>query len=273
MVSRFLSLVVFVSIIISCNKEKPIAPETPTDRVEIQLKDISWQHLPSPYYHFDYNDSGFITNASYSSSALSYDVFYTGFRIRELKNLVGAYVDKIQYTYDQNLVTVIKYYNKTGIIYKRCFLTYNSSRQIIKMEWELKIENMGFAAHRTVTFSYYPDGNLVELSEQRHAIPGVQTASLILDRFENYDQQKNVDAFSLLHRSDEHMVLLPSVVLQKNNPGKNIRSGDGIHYEISYTYQYNSSQVPVSRKGDVLFTSGPDAGTHFESNVNFSYYE
>jgi hypothetical protein len=141
------------------------------------------------------------------------------------------------------------------------------------MEWELKIENMGYAAHRTVDFSYYPDGNLAELRDQRHAIPGIQTASLILDRFENYDQKKNVDGFSLLHRPDEHLVLLPNVVLQKNNPGKNIRTGDGIHYEIRYTYQYNSSQTPVSRKGDVLFTSGPDAGKHFESNVGFSYYE
>jgi len=264
---------VLASIFISCRKDKPIVPEIPTDRVEIQLKDMNWQHLPSPYYHFDYTDSGFITNASYSAFSLSYDVYYTGNRIRETKSLFGAHKDRIQYTYDQNLVTVIKYINEDGIIYKRCFLTYNGSRQIIKMEWEMKIENMGYAAHRTVDFSYYPDGNLTELRDQRHAIPGIQTASLILDRFENYDQKKNVDGFSLLHRPDEHPVLLPTVVLQKNNPGKNIRSGDGIHYEISYTYQYNSSQIPVSRKGDVLFTSGPDAGTHFESNVSFNYYE
>jgi len=273
MVSRFLSLVIFVSIIISCNKEKPIEPETPTDRVEIQLETISWQHLPSPYYHFDYSDSGFITNASYSSFLLSYDVYYTGNRIRETKSLFGAHKDWIQYTYERNMVTVIKYINENGIIYKRCFLAYNSSRQIIKMEWELKIENMGFAAHRTVDFSYHPDGNLSELSDQRHAIPGIQTASLIVDLFENYDQKKNVDGFTLLHRPDEHLVLLPNVVLQKNNPGKVIRSGDGIHYEISYSYQYNSSNAPVSKKGDMLFTNGPDAGTHFESNVNFTYYE
>ena len=273
MVSRFLSLVVFVSIIISCNKEKPIAPDSPTDRVEIQLKDISWQHLPSPYYFFEYSDSGFITNASYSSFSLSYDVYYTGNRIRETKNLFGAHKDRILYTYDQNLVSVIKYINEDGIIYKRCFLVYNGSRQIIKMEWELKIENSGFAAHRTVDFSYYADGNLSELIDQRHAIAGIQTASLIREHFENYDQKKNVDGFSLLHRPDEHLVLLPNVVLQKNNPGKVIRSGDGIHYEISYSYQYNSSQVPISKKGDMLFTNGTDAGKHFESNVEYTYYE
>jgi hypothetical protein len=141
------------------------------------------------------------------------------------------------------------------------------------MEWEQKIENMGFALHRTVDFSYHPDGNLAELSDQRHAIPGIQTANLILESFENYDQKKNVDGFTLLHRPDEHLVLLPNVVLQKNNPGKIIRSGDGIHYEISYTYQYNSSQTPVSKNGDMLFTNGPDAGKHFESNVSFTYYE
>lgn len=273
MVSRFLMVLAWVAIFSSCRKDKPIVPETPTDRVEIRLKDINWQHLPSPYYHFDYSDSDFITKASYSSGALSYDVFYSGNRISEAKNLVGAHKDKIQYTYDQTLVTLIKYINENGIIYKRCFLTYNGSRQIIKMEWELKIENMGYAAHRTVDFSYYPDGNLVELRDQRHAIAGTQTANLIVERFENYDQKKNVDGFSLLHRPDEHLVLLPNVVLQKNNPGKNIRSGDGLHYEISYTYQYNGSNTPASKKGDMLFMNGPDAGKHFESNVSFTYYE
>ena len=273
MVSRFLTVVALVSIFTSCNKEKPTVPDNTTDRVAIRLMDMNWQHLPSPYYHFDYSNSGFITNASYSSFSLSYDVYYTGNRIRETKSLFGAQKDRIQYTYDQNLVSVIKFLNEDGIIYKRCFLTYNGSRQINSMEWELKIENLGYAAHRTVDFSYYPDGNLEELWDQRHAIAGIQTASLIVDRFENYDQNKNVDGFSLLHRPDEHLVLLPSVILQKNNPGKNIRSGDGLHYEISYTYQYNSSQAPVSKKGDMLFVSGPDAGTHFETNVGFTYYE
>ncbi len=273
MVNRILIVFLLVSFFTSCRKDKPIVPETPTDRVEIKLKDITWQHLPSPYYYFEYSDSGFINNASYSSFALSYDVYYTGSRIRETKNLVGAHKDRIQYTYDQNLVTVIKYINEAGIIYKRCFLTYNGSRQITRMEWELKIENLGYVMHRTVDFSYYPDGNLSELKDQRHAIQGIQTANLIQERFENYDQKKNVDGFTLLHRPDEHLVLLPSVVLQKNNPGKVIRSGDGIHYEISYIYQYNSSQTPVSKKGDMLFTSGPDAGNHFENNVGFTYYE
>ena len=272
MVNRFLILVVFVSII-SCNKEKPIVPGTPTDRVEIQLETINWRHLPAPYYFFEYTDSGFITNVSYSSFSLSYDVYYANNRIRETKSLFGAHKDRIQYTYDQNLVTVIKYINEDGIIYKRCFLTYNSSRQIIRIEWEQKIENMGFASHRTVDFNYHPDGNLAELRDERHAIPGIQTATLIVDHFENYDQKKNVDGFSLLHRSDEHLLLLPNVVLQKNNPGKNIRTGDGLHYEISYTYQYNSSNLPVSKKGDMLFKNGPNAGTRFESNVDFTYYE
>jgi len=273
MVSRILLIVAIVTTSISCNKNKPVLPQPPTHHGEIHLKDIVWQHLPSPYYHFDYSDSGFITKASYSSGALSYDVFYTGNRIRETKNQVGAHKDWIQYTYELSMVTVIKYINENGIIYKRCFLTYNGLRQIIKMEWELKIENLGFAAQRTVDFTYHPDGNLAELSDHRHDIPGIQTANLIQERFENYDQKKNVDGFTLLHRPDEHLVLLPNVVLQKNNPGKIIRSGDGIHYEISYTYQYNSSQAPVSKKGDMLFTNGPDAGNHFVSNVDFTYYE
>ena len=274
MYSKLLILLFLVSVFVSCKKDPASTPDPiPTDRVEIKLKDIIWPSLPSPFYHFEYNDSGYITRASYSSGLLLYDVFHSNRRIREARNLVGTLKDVIEYTYNAGLVTLIKYTNEAGINYKRCFLTYNNSRQLTKMEWELKMGNVGFASHRTVELSYYADGNLKELTDQRHEITGHQTATLITERFENYDQKKNVEAFSWLHRADEHMVLLPGVVLQKNNPGKNLRGGDGVHYTINYTYQYNGIGVPLAKKGDMVFTSGPNSGTHFEVNVSYTYYD
>ena len=274
MFRKLLVLSLLVSVFVSCRKDRATIPDpTPTDRIEIKLKDIVWQHLPSPFYHFEYSDSGYITRATYSSGLLLYDVFHADKRIKETRNLVGALKDLIQYTYDAGMVTVIKYINEDGITYKRCFLSYNNSRQLTRMEWELKIDNVGFASHRTVEFSYYPDGNLNELTDQRHPITGHQTAHLITERFENYDQKKNVEAFSLLHRPDEHVVLLPGVVLQKNNPAKNTRGGDGVHYTIDYIYQYNAGGAPLAKKGDMVFTSGPNSGTHFEINVAYTYYE
>lgn len=69
-----------------------------------------------------------------------------------------------------------------------------------------------------------------------------------------------------------HMLLLPGVRLQKNNPLRHIRSGSGIHYEINYNYIYNDLKRPVQKTGDAVFTNGPDAGLHFQTNPSFTYY-
>src|SRR5438876_7841118 len=52
----------------------------------VLLKDVVVAHLPSPYYHFEYEPDGRIKRVSFASDFLIYDVLYQDGRIAELRN-------------------------------------------------------------------------------------------------------------------------------------------------------------------------------------------
>jgi len=123
-----------------------------------------------------------------------------------------------------------------------------------------------------MTFSYYPDGNLKELAY--HYLPLVtQTEATYTDRFEQYDNNINADGFGLLHNEFfDHLILLPGVELQKNNPAKETRIGDGVNYSVDYRYSYNDKNAPLTKIGDLIITNGTDSGRHFQTHAVYSYY-
>jgi hypothetical protein len=140
------------------------------------------------------------------------------------------------------------------------------------VEWEVKID-AGFAPEQALQFAYYPDGNLKELVHHFYTV-GPQTESTFTDNFENYDSKLNVDAFSLLHPDLTHrFYLLPGLKIQLNNPRREIRTGDGVNYEVNYTYTYDAAGRPTVKKGDFLWTKGPDTGKHVGIQSTFSYYD
>jgi hypothetical protein len=65
-------------------------------------------------------------------------------------------------------------------------------------------------------------GNLSKLTDHKIEIPGKQAETLYMDTYENYDNNRNAADFSLPHKSGDHLILLPGIVLQKNNPGKEL---------------------------------------------------
>lgn len=266
-------IILVAGVLFSCKKENNnLPPVTAPDVTPVLLKDIVVQSLPSPYYHFEYNDSGYAAKTSFSSGLEMYDISYASGKISEMKSTHIINKDRLVYEYENGKVFLVKYINEAGVNYKRCFLSYNPSGQLEKMEWYSKQGNVGFVISRTLNFTYYPDGNLFELRDHRHATDGGQNEAIYTDRFENYDDKVNVDGFSLIHDSNDHLILLPGVKLQKNNPFRNIRTGDGVHYEISYTYIYNERNRPVLKNGDAVITSGPGAGQHFHTNALYTYY-
>ena len=261
-------------LLLACKKDKPPKPAPLPPVSQVFLKDVEMQNLPSPYYHFEYGNDGHFKKASFSSGQADYDIFYSGNRLNRMQNTSTANKDIIDYQYDgQGKVVVIRISNQSGIQYRRAFLEYDAHQRLIRIDWELKVNTVGFAQEQTLSFTYYADGNLKELRDEKFFISGRQNALVVIDRFEGYDDKINVEGFSLLHGFDQHLVLLPAVQLQRNNPAKNIRTGGGVNYTINYTYTYNQQKCPTHKVADMLIQNGDNAGHRVELNSWFTYYE
>jgi hypothetical protein len=273
--ARVLKLVITVAAVAAfsaCSDDAAITapPPPPTG---VLLKDIVIPRLPSPYYHFEYDGQGKVSSVSFASGLTTYEVSYANERITELTNNTIVNHDRLVYVYDDGgRVTAIRETDPNGVVFTALFLTYTGDK-LTELERDRRVTG-GFIIDKTMTFSYYPDGNLQELTEHRPAIDGVQPESTIRDRFEQYDEGINVDAFGLIHDDFfDHLVLLPGVQLQKSNPRRVTRTGDADNYTVDFSYTYGAQNRPLTTRGDLIFTTGPHAGEHFEVGSVFSYYD
>jgi hypothetical protein len=176
-VRNFLLVTAFSLFLISCGKEKPEPVPVPPAG-EVLVKDIVIRNLPSPYYHFEYSAAKEITKVGFSSGLAEYDLSYATGRLTEMKNTISSNNDRLVYEYQDGKVFLIKIFNKAGELYRRCFLTYDNNGRLQQLEWDLKIESIGFANLRMVQLSYYPDGNLSELRDQRFAVGSTKRGGL-----------------------------------------------------------------------------------------------
>lgn len=285
MIAKHLLLVCFTLSMVCCRKgdyppdmPKPSDPkpvEASADIPSVKLKEMSVEKLPSPYYHFNYNDSGYITQVIYSSGLTTYYISYTGKKIQTIETNKDVPFDinkdKIVYEYTNGDATLIKVIDKNGIFYRKCTLSYLSSHQLQKLTWELN-PGTGFVTEQTLVFSYYTDSNLKEIAYHDFAV-GPQQDRTYTERFENYDNKVNPDGFTWLHTNQHHPVLLPTTRLQKNNPGRDIRTGAQVlTYEANYSYTYDAADRPLIKNGPVKFTEINGTTGQFESRTTFSYY-
>ena len=268
---KYLLLLITTAAFFPAKRQTTAPPPPPPPPPTVLLKQIVIPRLPSPFYYFEYNTAGRVTFASFASGLNMYNVVYDRGRISEMRNNIAVNKDRLQYIYDNaGKVSVITYADSTGMIYTRIYFTYDG-QQLIKLEREVK-SGPGFIIDKTVTFSYQADGNLQELREHRPPINGQNEATYV-DRFEQYDNKINTDGFSLIHDEFfDHLILLPEVHFQKNNPGKVIHTGDGPNYNVDYTYTYNDKNLPLTKTGELIYLTGPDAGKKFQTNSTFSYY-
>ena len=266
-----------VVLFVSCQKEHSTTPHTPPPDLvkKILLKDITIPHLPAPYYHFEYRADSTVANVSFASGFSMYDVTYNGNNISEMRNNILVNHDTLRYFYDNaGKLAGIKFIREAGSIYRHVVFAYNG-QQLREIEWDHKEgngANAGFIIDRTLTLDYFTDGNVKEIREHRPAIDG-QAEATYITQFDQYDSSINVDDFMLLHDGfHDHIFLLPGLHLQKNNPGKEIRTGDGVNYTADYTYTYTNDNTPLTKTGDVLFTKGSEAGQRFQTSTIYSYY-
>jgi hypothetical protein len=144
--------------------------------------------------------------------------------------------------------------------------------QLIGLERQ-RLHDGSFLVDKTMTFSYYADGNLELLTEHRPAIVGFQPETTTFDHFEQYDDRINVDGFTLLHNDFfDHLVFLPGVQLQNGNPGRVTHTGDGTNYRVDNVYAYDDQDRPLTSTGDLVILNGADAGRHFQTQSQFTYY-
>jgi hypothetical protein len=257
-----------------CGNDTMIEPPTtpPPPPPPVLLKDIVITLLPAPYYHFEYDTTGQVRAVSFASDFTKYDVQYNGNRIAELQNNILVNHDRLVYSYDDaGRVDMIHYVDSQGAIFTNVFFVYDGQR-LTGLERDRRVEG-GYIIDKTMSFAYYPDGNLMDLTEHHPPITGVQDEATFVTHFEQYDSGTNVDSFGLLHDEFfDHLVFLPGVQLQTGNPRREKRTGDGANYTVDYTYAYDGRNRPLSKNGDLVLLNGADAGRHFQTTSTFTYY-
>ena len=248
----------------------PGQPDPPTPPV--LLRNVEIPNLPSPYYHFAYDSAGRVNALSFASQLRTYDVRYDGGRLSEMRSVVPADGDTLRYSYDETgRVSAIRYVDTKGITRATISFFY-VGHELVGIERNRRIDG-GFTIDKTVSLSYYADGNLRDLTIHHLAVAGQQEATTTTDHFERYDDRINVDGFDLIHDEFfDHVLLLPGVQLQKGNPAWQIHTGDGVNFTVDYTYTYDSDNRPTVKSGALKLLNGPGAGDRFETTSLFSYY-
>lgn len=274
----FCSGVMMVMLIIaSCSKkvEEPLPPPAPappaTDKSFIQLKDVIIDHLPSPYFHFIYNDSGYVTSLDFASGLFKYELAYTDNRVTKMTDTNNDYF--LSYQYIDGDVSSIKHINnRTGKPEWHYAFTYYNKHQLSEIRWfGFENNNKDSTLERVVQLAYYPDGELSVFYEFRKNLDGYVIWSRTVT-FEDYDQRINVDGFYLLKDFFDDVLFLPQVWLQRRNPERVTSTSAAEDYTTEYSYQYNFNNVPLKKTGHRIVTKGPNTGKESTSEERFSYY-
>ncbi|AXY73120.1 hypothetical protein D3H65_03650 [Paraflavitalea soli] len=276
--ARSLFLVFLILSTLACRKgdcpDTPPPPKPGPDIPAVRLVDMNVSRLPAPYYHFTYNDSGYITQLNHSSGLIFYDFTYANKKILKIeanKNIAADInKDRLEYEYLNELPVAIKVFSKQGALYRKCLLGFSSANQLQELTWQLDL-GAGLVPEQTLTFSYYPDGNLKTIDYHNFAV-GPFLENFYTDTFENYDTKTNADGFSLLHTPLHHPVILPAIKLQLNNPGRVFRTGVlTATFDARYNYTYDGAGRPLTKSGPVTFKELNGTTGQFESMTTYTY--
>jgi hypothetical protein len=277
MKAPLLCLTALLVLFVSCKKyhDNPgtnIPPVNTPENTAPRLKDMIVNRLPSPYYHFDYDDSGKIIGTNYQSGLRIYTVSYTDKKISQMENIIEPVRDRLEYIYDNGKVIQVNIINRNNINYRRAFMSYNSSNKLARLYWEV-LDNGGFSSEQMLVFTYHPDGNLKKLENTTFAV-GPLTDGTFIETYDNYDDKVGAEGFNfLLPLPQNHLILLPDVKIMVNNPRHVVRTGTGtVDYTIDYQYTYDDKGRPIAKAGDFVFTDGNNVGQHTALSTTYSWY-
>lgn len=257
----------FTLLLFSCKKDHPPVVPPPAPTPKILLKNIDITRAPSPFYHFEYNKDSTISRAGFEDGVGLYDVFYSGNKIAEMRDMNPANKDTLRYVYDSQgkLRTINIIDDDAHVITRRFNFTFEGN-MLKKIQREEQSEG-GFVIYKIQQFDYYSDGNLKTKIDQRRTISGESSDTTL---YEQYDNKVNVDDFDIVNGSiNEHLLLFQGFRLQKNNPGKvTFTQPGGVNNSVTtYIYTYNPDNTPSKRMGDAL-----TAGIHTLFDITYTYY-
>ncbi|MFT3908362.1 MAG: hypothetical protein QM737_02975 [Ferruginibacter sp.] len=239
------------------------------DTVRVFLKDIQKSNLPSPYYHFEY-DNKYARQINFASGFSQYVLEYQNKRL--IKMLNSVFGDRILYTYNNNRVSLITEFSGiTGFKHWEYYFGYNNRNQLAEVRW-IRYDNNGSSHvyYRKAVLSYHPDGNLAGI-ENWMTNPNGQFAWTKTVRYEDYDNTVNVDSFGHLKEFFETLLYLPAVQLQKNNHHTEVITTPQNDFRVTYTYLYNNG-LPVKQTGIVVQTRGTGNPQPVTIETRYSYY-
>jgi hypothetical protein len=246
----------------------PHVPNPPGTKVGL-LKDINVQSLPSPYYHFDYTDEGVTTGVSFASGFFIYELSYVNGRLDKMVNLPNN--NALVYEYNNGKVISIRVRRPDKSIVYHYTFDYNSKSLLTQIRYYLAgASGADSILFKKVLFSYYNDDNL-ERYEKYVDVTGQNLELAVTEKYSDYDQGKNVDGFRHYKDFFDHVLHLPDVRFQKNNPRKIVITGQQTDYEVNDTWTYQND-LPVSKQSKIRETRGANAGREINSGTTFSYY-
>jgi hypothetical protein len=270
----YVILLLFVVLAAACKKTVHPPAEVPqpvTDARTIRLKQLVAEKLPSPYFFFSYDNQGFVDSIAFASGFFEYTVSYKNKRISEMFNRGNSW--KLLYEYKGTAVSSIIELNAAQQKINRHKFQYNPAGKLIAADTYV-FSNAGADSNVIKHFdlNYHPDGNLSKLSEWRRDIATNILVNYTNTEYDNYDNKKNVDDFYLLKDSWGHLLFLPQVKLQINNPGTVLIHGLSNDYKITNTFEFNDQQLPIVKHQRMEQVRGSNAGTVLKFKNDYTYY-
>lgn len=272
---KITAILLLLWMLASCSKDEPATPaplplpvDTMSDARTILLKQVDEQRLPSPYFHFTYDQSKFVTEIAFASALGVYKVEYENKRVKKLTNTKNGRV--LKYSYDKGCVSVIDEFSLTGEKRFTYQLFYNDAGKLVKLDWIEFSDAANGVLFKRSNMSYHPDGNLATMEVWLNNAGNLELS--LKQEFSAYDNTTNVDDFYLLEEFFDSFLYLPQVKMQLNNPGKHIIKSSITTYDITYTYNFNSQQLPVKKSGVMIQTKGPEQGKTINIGSTYSYY-
>lgn len=271
---KLLMTVIVISVLASCKKDdvQPVYTPTPPldDARNILLKTVVEERLPNPLYKFVYDAGNYVTEINYADGFNIYAVTYENKRVKKLVNSFNH--NEMRYFYDNGQVTRIEEFNAINIKLMEYTLGYNTAGKLVQVTWKDYRNNPAGSVYKQEKLFYHTDNNLARL-ELYYSANGDGVLELLNTKeFSDYDDKVNVSDFYLLEEFFDSFLFLPQVKLQVNNPRREKIFSSVNAYEINYTYQFNSSNLPVTKSVSMTQTSGTNAGQAAQFTHQYTYY-